>query len=565
METPSLPCANCSPDGTSCHNTGKSSCSNCRLVVYCSSECQKAHWSVHKVDCKSPLTKATWEPEWAAQGREPAFVGSAVNQFFGGTKYLFGNIPALDVLRLDANEGEAYQGQLRLLFAASGDSRNAIKTIGQLPSSYQQPIDIVMNDRDIDIVARNAIMLLIALTVDDQDEAVDCMIHIWYSASIRKSHCDILKHRVRPLIENVCDKIKGKPANRVLGKTWTFEERSLRLALKKSSWDKVLSFLDMPQDLTADKADEVRRAVTLAPSRVDYRERHFLFLNPSLRVAKQRYREDGLLLPFGAQRSEFCEPNPTFFQSADHWPMFDSADPLDGWLLNEVEKTPTGLATFDIYGKLFHYVRSMLVKFLARAAKSTVAFQLLQVDAANLPDHVDGSFDRIEVSNISDGGYLGIHRTVALMAPVLREPSINPHATLITLFMNMVEETLTPADKMGGMNPTSKLSKRLTKFLPPQCPMRGVHDPYLVKFMYACGHVREFDDILERFAKEAHLARMPLATKGAMKEEHTIVEKWPHRLKLDPDEEGAKEEFDMHMSGGPSGRELYLEWKRVQV
>ncbi|RYC81425.1 hypothetical protein BFJ63_vAg15681 [Fusarium oxysporum f. sp. narcissi] len=43
MATPSLPCASCSSDGTSCQNIGKSSCANCRLIVYCGSECQKAH------------------------------------------------------------------------------------------------------------------------------------------------------------------------------------------------------------------------------------------------------------------------------------------------------------------------------------------------------------------------------------------------------------------------------------------------------------------------------------------------------------------------------------------
>ncbi|KAF5564049.1 hypothetical protein FPANT_14199, partial [Fusarium pseudoanthophilum] len=365
-------------------------------AVLSSSECQKAHWPVHKVDCKSPLNKKSWEPEWVVQGREPAFIGPRINVTFGGKKYLFGNVPALDVLQLPSNEGEAYEGQLRLMFAASGDLRNVVKTIAQMPPKYQQSIDIIMNDRDVDIVARNVIMLLVALTAEDRDEAIDCMIHIWYSASIRKSHSDILKQRVRPLIETVCDKIKGKPANKILGKTWTFGKRSLRLVLQKSAWDKLLSFTDVPKGLTLTKANEVRRSVTLAESRVDYRERHFLFLVPPLRVAKRRYREDGLLLSFGAQRSDFCEPNPTFFQSADSWPMLDSADPLHGWSLDEVEKTLHGPATSDIYGKLFHHVRNMLEDFIACINNSTITFHLLQVDAANLADHVDGTFDRIE-------------------------------------------------------------------------------------------------------------------------------------------------------------------------
>jgi hypothetical protein len=193
---------------------------------------------------------------------------------------------------------------------ASGDLRNLVKTMAQLPRRYNQPISITMNDRDIDVVARNIILLLIALTAQENDETIDCMIHIWYSAFIRKSDFDILNQRVRPLIESVCDKIKNKPANSVLGKTWTFGERSFRLVLEKSSWDKLLSFLDVPGGLTAKKANEIRTAVTLAESRVDYRDRSFLFLPSSHRIARYRFRQNGLLLPFGASRREFQQPNP---------------------------------------------------------------------------------------------------------------------------------------------------------------------------------------------------------------------------------------------------------------
>jgi hypothetical protein len=68
--------------------------------------------------------------------------------------------------------------------------------------------------------------------------------------------------------------------------------------------------MDVPDGLTIDNANEVRKAVTLARSRVDRRDRDYLLLSPSHRVARQRFRQDGLLLPFGAQRSEHCEPNP---------------------------------------------------------------------------------------------------------------------------------------------------------------------------------------------------------------------------------------------------------------
>lgn len=52
---------------------------------------------------------------------------------------------------------------------------------------------------------------------------------------------------------------------------------------------------------------------------------------------------------------------------------------------------------------------------------------------------------------------------------------------------------------------------------------------------------------------------------AAMKKKHTIVEEWPFRLKLQPGQAGAQEEFDRLLSGGVSGMESYVEWKRIYV
>lgn len=167
-----------------------------------------------------------------------------------------------------------------------------------------------MNDRDLDIVGRNIILLLIALVVEEADKAVDHIIHIWYSAFVREADIDLLRHRIRPLIESVCNKIKDKAPGSLQGKTWTFGKRSLRAVLEKSSWDRLLPFVDVPANLTAERACEVRAAITLAESRKDYRDRYLYCQPPSHRVAFNKFRKDGLLLPFGTPRQEFQVPNP---------------------------------------------------------------------------------------------------------------------------------------------------------------------------------------------------------------------------------------------------------------
>lgn len=50
-----------------------------------------------------------------------------------------------------------------------------------------------------------------------------------------------------------------------------------------------------------------------------------------------------------------------------------------------------------------------------------------------------------------------------------------------------------------------------------------------------------------------------------IREENTIVDKWPFRLKFEPGQPGAQEEFDRLMGGGVSGTERYVEWKTGPV
>lgn len=171
-------------------------------------------------------------------------------------------------------------------------------------------MEITLNDRDFDIVGRNIILLLVALVVDDTDVAVDCIIHLWYSALILESDLSILQQQVRPLIDDICIKTAAKPPDTILGKTWTFGQRSLRVVLARSEWNQLLRLLDVPPGLDAQQALTIRADVTLAESRKDYRDRYMYCLPPAHRVPFHKFREDGLVVPFGFSRGEFQVPNP---------------------------------------------------------------------------------------------------------------------------------------------------------------------------------------------------------------------------------------------------------------
>jgi len=167
-----------------------------------------------------------------------------------------------------------------------------------------------MNDRDLDIVARNAIMLILLLAVEDTEAAIDCVLHIWYSAQISEVHLALLSTTVQPLIKDICTKISQRPDSKLQGKTWSFSNRRLRLVLTKQAWNSVLSYLDPPAGLTSQQANSIRLAVTMAPERKDYLERYLFAHPPARRLGTLRYRQDGILLPFGHSRNAHSIPNP---------------------------------------------------------------------------------------------------------------------------------------------------------------------------------------------------------------------------------------------------------------
>ncbi|KAJ6011517.1 hypothetical protein N7451_002929 [Penicillium sp. IBT 35674x] len=533
-------------------------------TFYCGAECQKSHWPEHKVACKSDLGKEGWQPSWARENRAPMFVGNSGGELLGGKKYLWGNVPAYDVLKLGSNEGERYAKHLNVLFAAAGDLRNIVKTIVNLPTSYNHGLTITINDFDIDLVARNVIMLLVALVVDDMDEAVDCIIHVWYSALMRASDMVVLETRIRPLIRDVCDKLKNKPPEKYFSRKWEVEDRSLRVILTPPQWNHLLGFLEKPVGLNAERVRQIRIATTLAHSRRDYHDRYMTFLSLSQRLCFNKFREDGLLLPFGYPRHEFTEPNPTIFQDTDTWPMKDSADPLCGWSLEEVLHTSSGPATADVYGKLFFFLRGQLHSFLSRMQNLRLRFEILNFSPKDLPDRLEkGWYSRIEVSGIADAGALGIHRTLNLMAPLLQSPLQNPHATLITLFLNTVNDNLTAQDKLQIVSMESREMKSLFEFLPPNgSPIDGF-ETGVVKFSFAREIVGRYDHVFGRFMKKTGFKAAGEVVGLKMKEKHTVIEKWPFRLKLRPGQPGAQEEFDRRMREGISGKERYVEWKKI--
>ncbi|KAI0022893.1 hypothetical protein F4780DRAFT_732073 [Xylariomycetidae sp. FL0641] len=552
-------CAKRCSDANGRARQGKFVCKRCRLVMYCHSSCQKRHWKKHRADCESRLIQSNWRPRWEVERRPPAFMGGPpVTMFNNRKKHLWGNMPAFDLLNLVDNEGASYDGEIRLLFAASGDLRNIAKTIAALPASYKSAIHLDVNDFDQDVVARNAIMLMLALIVDDPAVASDYIIHLWYSAFTPPGLVDILQGEIRQRISDVCIKIQNNVLDIPLGQTWIFGQRSLRLVLTKVQWSYLLSRISVSSSLTVAQARANLQSVTLAPERVDCRHRAYYCMSPARRLAAQRFREDGILLPFGSRlTAETWTPNPTIFLDDGAWPLHDSADPLAGWQPSEVFAVPT-LASNDSYGQLKLHIKTILSQFHTRVHQLPISFQLLSVDARRLMSYLGNNrYDRIEVSNISDAGYLGIGATLNAIGPLLRKPVDNPCATLVTLFMNAVHET----DIHYSRQYLEFQISRLVQILPlthlPTCD----YTADVIFRVRALPYVQDVDLPFKIYMECLDFSWVANNTGMEVKEKHTIIDPWPTRMKKRPDEAGAKEELYMCMSSGQNGTERYVEWK----
>lgn len=66
-----------------------------------------------------------------------------------------------------------------------------------------------------------------------------------------------------------------------------------------------------------------------------------------------------------------------------------------------------------------------------------------------------------------------------------------------------------------------------------------------------------------RFMRERKFEEMQRAIGLVMKKKHTIVDKWPMKLRFSSPSAnaGAQEEFDLLQASGHSGSERYVEWK----
>ena len=163
----------------------------------------------------------------------------------------------------------------------------------------------------------------------------------------------------------------------------------------------------------------------------------------------------------------------------------------------------------------------------------------------------------MQVSNITDRGYLGPKITLATFGPLLKRKTENPNATIVALFLNAIHEVYSHHEFLKSALSTME---RLRSYIPMTRDMLQASsrpNAAFVRFLSAEVLFRDFDGLFNRFKRESRLEEISKAVSLTMKSENTIVRPWPLRLRTN----ATQREFDVRLASGHTGSEWYVEWK----
>lgn len=173
----------------------------------------------------------------------------------------------------------------------------------------------------------------------------------------------------------------------------------------------------------------------------------------------------------------------------------------------------------------------------------------------------DATFDRIDVSNLVDGTFVGIEETLISLAPLLKPKHVNPHAVLIGSFLRLMNEELPAVQAEAGSHDAFK--RRFPDFASP-VPF----DPLSVESLrqrHAFTLSTNYEALFQSYADRMKLNTSSAKAKLVVKKSNTVIDKWAWDLRRKSGEDGFEEELRLLMSI-PDGliRARYVEWGRQE-
>jgi len=155
---------------------------------------------------------------------------------------------------LDSASEAATKEPLRVLCLASGDVRNVLHSLAGLDNKQvggrRRKFDVVVNDYDIHVIARNILLLD---CIFDETCSAETIFAIWFSTGLGRAQHDFLRSRLRQLITG-CTDSRGMASLPTTSSAWywrCYEADSL--AKVTGIWEKWLGFFDATTDAEAQK------------------------------------------------------------------------------------------------------------------------------------------------------------------------------------------------------------------------------------------------------------------------------------------------------------------------
>jgi hypothetical protein len=242
-----------------------------------------------------------------------------------------------------------------------------------------------------------------------------------------------------------------------------------------------------------------------------------------------------------------------------------------GWHMDKVLESgrANGIPKNDLYGALYHHVRGVVRRFCQKLSVLQVSFEMCQCDAGYLNQLMASHgrhfyqyrFDCIDLSNITDSMYKGT-KIVSSFAPFLKPMTENPHATILCLYMKTLEEYFSSVPTQRSKAANKKRTEDVLRLMPltPRDPVNPLHRAHFsnlavvatwfmdTEALYKCF----YDDVLLPTGKRCGLA---------VKENSTIMKRWPFSLQGGKDLDAEKAELKSMLASGVKGYALYIEWK----
>ncbi|KAL8822864.1 MAG: hypothetical protein Q9191_006410 [Dirinaria sp. TL-2023a] len=570
-------CGNTTDNGRqNCGNKTKMLCGGCKLLG-------KSHWSVHEKDCKADLRTEDALPDFCWDG------GAPTDYIFPGAKHidypqLWGTSRAVDVLKLQDNEGQQFSEDLMVFFASCND-RDVLKTVNSLSANYQGTLTCLINHESSDVALRNLLILLVA-TTQDSALAAEVIVHLWYSVFLTRSMIDAMKTSILPLLDANLDFVSREfsEAHRSAGNYYTKwhwqRPAGVNCDIKFGlPWDD-LTRLKKLLTTELNKADAVNRRADMIfhPEIHDAKQLCFHNQQPDWRSSVERYEYIGVLSPFGACVKAFDVVNPMMFRPLDTSFIYNQdgfAAPLDGWSIQDLMAFPSGGPRHDLHGQLYFFLRAEVEKFCARIKQGPkIEFIVTRTGACDphfTHKVVGACYDRIYISkwamepyhpaNWSAPRSWGLPRMLDEYGQLLKPRSVNPHATLIATFEQYHEkERKTALTKRERQQIMPKL--RSYDYVRPASLETPQGLAFKTAIYFAGLLLAPFDELFDEYNAKHHFEAEAAFRGLEMKQQNTIVDKWPARFTKAPGEEGAKKVFRQKLAENAKYEERVVEFKR---